>query len=101
LTGGLLPGTAGVPLGWQSLPQLLVLLVLVCDRDVELRVVVDAVDVVEVDEVFEVEVDVVVVDGVCVDVIDVVEVAAVVAGESVVVAEEPPVGVVAPDVVVA
>ena len=63
MTGALLPGTAGVPLGWQSLPQLLVLLVLVCDRDVELRDVVVVVEVVEVVEVFEVEVDVVV-DGV-------------------------------------
>jgi hypothetical protein len=66
----LLPGTAGVPLGWQSLPQSLVLVVLVCDRDVDcvdvvwvVLVVVDVVGVVDVDLVDVVNVDVVV-DGV-------------------------------------
>ena len=70
MTGGLLPGTTGVPLGWQSLPQSLALVVLVCDRDVDcddvVSVVVDVVDVVgvvEVDGVDVVDVDVVV-DGV-------------------------------------
>jgi hypothetical protein len=63
----LLPGTTGVPLGWQSLPQSLVLVVLVCDRDVDcvdvVLVVVELVDVVGVVEVDVVDVDVVL-DGV-------------------------------------